>query len=425
MFKKHPNGLSVLFFTEMWERFGFYILMAILVLYMEHEFGWDDSTKGNYYGWFLGTVYFIPLLGGWLGDRVLGQINTAKVGSLFMCIGYIFLGLSSKENVLFFLIGLFLVAFGTGIFKVNMSVLVGNLYRTSPSLKDAGFNIYYMGVNIGAAVAPLAATLFSSYFGSYRLSFWAASIGMLVSFATFSSGQRRLVTTDHNKKDDGTQSQQNRLPDMNKKEFNQRIVTLVILFLIVIFFWIGFYQNGFALTLFAERSTTILSWLRPETYQFFNPFFILVLTPILLTVFARLNAKGKEPQTPVKIFIGMVVMGIAMAIMIPASMMGGNADAHNMSPMWLVSTYFVVTIAEIMISPMGQSFVSKVAPPKIQGLMMGGWFAATAAGSYGSGFMGKFYSDFLHHEYFLVLAGLLAFSAVLVLISMKTLRRFS
>jgi len=118
-------------------------------------------------------------------------------------------------------------------------------------------------------------------------------------------------------------------------------------------------------------------------------------------------------------------MGIAMAIMIPASLMGGNEDAHNMSPMWLISTYFVVTIAEIMISPMGQSFVSKVAPPKIQGLMMGGWFAATAAGSYGSGFMGKFYSDFLHHEYFIVLAALLVFSAVLVLISMKTLRRFS
>ncbi|MCX6169167.1 MAG: peptide MFS transporter [Ignavibacteriales bacterium] len=425
MFKKHPDGLPVLFFTEMWERFGFYILMAILVLYMEHEFGWDDSTKGNFYGWFLGTVYFIPLLGGWLGDRVLGQINTAKIGSLLMCIGYIFLALSSKNNVLFFLIGLFLVAFGTGIFKVNMAVLVGNLYRTTPVLKDAGFNIYYMGVNVGAAIAPLAATLFSSYFGSYRLSFWAASIGMIISFSTFTFGQKRLVVTDHNKKDDGSISHADRLPDMNKKEFNQRIVTLVILFLIVIFFWIGFYQNGFALTLFAERSTKILNWLRPETYQFFNPFFILVLTPILLTLFSKLNAKGKEPQTPVKIFIGMVVMGIAMAIMIPASLMGGNADAHNMSPMWLISTYFVVTIAEIMISPMGQSFVSKVAPPKIQGLMMGGWFAATAAGSYGSGFMGKFYSNFLHHEYFLVLAGLLGFSAILVLISLKILRRFS
>ncbi|PKL82823.1 MAG: MFS transporter, partial [Ignavibacteriae bacterium HGW-Ignavibacteriae-3] len=273
MFKKHPDGLPVLFFTEMWERFGFYILMAILVLYMEHEFGWDDSTKGNFYGWFLGAVYFIPLLGGWLGDRILGQINTAKLGSLFMAVGYIFLALSSKNNVPFFMIGLFLVAFGTGIFKVNMSVLVGNLYRVNPVLKDAGFNIYYMGVNVGAAIAPLAATLFSSYFGSYRLSFWAASVGMVISFATFTFGQKRLVVTDHNKKDDGTQLPADRLPDMDKKEFKQRIVTLVILFAIVIFFWIGFYQNGFALTLFAERSTTILSWLRPETYQFFNPFF--------------------------------------------------------------------------------------------------------------------------------------------------------
>ncbi len=423
MFKKHPNGLSVLFFTEMWERFGFYILMAILVLYMEHEFGWDDSTKGNYYGWFLAAVYFIPLLGGWLGDKVLGQINTAKTGSLLMCVGYIFLALSSKSNPLFFFIGLFLVAFGTGIFKVNMSVLVGNLYSSTPALKDAGFNIYYMGVNVGAAIAPLAATLFSTYFGSYRISFWAAAVGMVVSFFIFRSGEKRLVVTHHNKKrDDDNLSA---APAMEKNEFTQRIVTLVILFLIVIFFWIGFYQNGFALTLFAERSTQILSWLRPETYQFFNPFFILVLTPILLSFFARLNAKGKEPKTPVKIFAGMVVMGIAMAIMIPASLFGGNENAHNMSPLWLISTYFVVTIAEIMISPMGQSFVSKVAPPKIQGLMMGGWFAATAAGSYGSGFMGKYYSDFLHHQYFLILACLLAFSAVLVLISLKKLQRFS
>jgi POT family proton-dependent oligopeptide transporter len=422
VFKNHPKGLTVLFFTEIWERFGFYILMAILVLYMEKEFRWSDSTKGNFYGWFLGAVYFIPLLGGWLGDKVLGQINTAKIGSLVMSAGYIFLASSSKNNIPNFIIGLALVAFGTGIFKVNMSVMIGNLYHNDVKRKDAGFNIYYMGVNIGAAVAPLAATFFSNYFGSYRISFWAAAVGMIISFAIFSFGKKHIVTFNYYK-DKGTA--ENKPSEMGMEEFIQRIVTLIVLFIIVSFFWIGFYQNGFALTLFAERSTTVLGWLRPETYQFFNPFFILILTPLLLSLFSRLNLKGKEPQTPVKILIGMIVMCAAMAIMIPASLMGGNKNANDMNPMWLISTYFVVTLAEIMISPMGQSFVSKVAPPKIQGLMMGGWFAATALGSYGSGFMGKYYSDFQHHQYFIVLAGLLAFSAILALICMRKLKRFS
>lgn len=424
MFKKHPRGLAVLFYTEMWERFGFYILMAILTLYMEKEFGWDDSTKGDYYGWFLGAVYFIPLLGGYLGDKILGQLSTVKVGAFVMTVGYVLLALSNKNHVTLFVVGLFFVAFGTGIFKVNMSVLVGNLYQESVAQRDAGFNIYYMGVNIGAAVAPLAATLFFNLYESYNVSFWAASIGMIVSLLVFQFGKHKLVLSGSKTGNHGQTVKVAQI-EMSKSEFKQRIVTLVILFTIVVFFWIGFYQNGFALTLFAERSTVVLSWLRPETYQFFNPFFILVLTPILLSIFARLNAKGKEPQTPIKILIGMLVMGCAMAIMIPASLLGGNADANNMTPMWLISTYFVVTLAEIMISPMGQSFVSKVAPPKIQGLMMGGWFAATALGSYGSGFMGKFYSNFLHHEYYIILTCLLAFSVVLVLISLKKLKRFS
>jgi POT family proton-dependent oligopeptide transporter len=281
-----------------------------------------------------------------------------------------------------------------------------------------------MGVNIGAAVAPLAATLFFTLYASYNVSFWAASIGMVVSLLVFQFGKHKLVLSGSKTGNHG-QTVKVAQTEMSKSEFKQRVVTLVILFAIVVFFWIGFYQNGFALTLFAERSTVVLSWLRPETYQFFNPFFIIVLTPILLSIFVRLNAKGKEPQTPIKILIGMLVMGCAMAIMIPASLLGGNSDSNNMTPMWLISTYFVVTLAEIMISPMGQSFVSKVAPPKIQGLMMGGWFAATALGSYGSGFMGKFYSNFQHHEYFIILTGLLAFSVVLVLASLKKLKRFS
>jgi POT family proton-dependent oligopeptide transporter len=194
---------------------------------------------------------------------------------------------------------------------------------------------------------------------------------------------------------------------------------------IAVFFWVAFYQNGFALTLFAERSTKVFEFLRPETYQFFEPFFILLLTPLLLALFSRLNQRGKEPSTAAKIFYGMFIMGLSMIVMVFASLAGGDKDANLMSPAWLISTYFFVTMAEILISPMGQSFVSKVAPPRLQGVMMGGWFAATAVGSYGSGLLGKSYSDFAHHEYFLLLTGLLVFSAILVLVFMKRLKRFS
>jgi POT family proton-dependent oligopeptide transporter len=423
MLKKHPKGIMILFFTEMWERFGFYTLMAILVLYMGSEFGWNDSQKGDAYGIFLGLVYFIPLLGGYVGDKIFGQINTVRAGASLMVLGYIALALSSAENIAFFYIGLFLVAFGTGIFKVNIAVLVGNLYKDKPELKDSGFNIFYMGVNLGAMLAPLAATIISVVWDSYNISFWAAAVGMAIGIVNLQFGVKKLSASDtksaKNNGNDITTS------EISTAEFRQRIVTLSILFIIVIFFWVAFYQNGFALTLFAERSTLVIDWLRPETYQFFNPFFILILTPLLLGYFSKLNKVGKEPPTPVKIFIGMLIMGLSMVVMVFASLQGGNEDANNMFPSWLIGTYFVVTLAEIMISPMGQSYVSKVAPPKIQGLMMGGWFAATAFGSYGSGLLGKFYSDFAHHEYFLILTGLLVFSAVLVLMFMKKLKKFS
>ena len=196
MFKQHPKGMAYLFFVEMWERFGFYILMAIFVLYMEKEFGWSDAKKGDHYGWFLGAVYFLPILGGWIGDKFLGQINTIRVGSVSMIIGYIFLTLSGIDHLVSFYAGLALVAFGTGVFKVNISVLVGNLYHDKVHLKDAGYNIYYMGVNVGAALAPLVATIIGNIYGSYRLSFAAAAVGMSLSLIILQMGKRTLQTFD-------------------------------------------------------------------------------------------------------------------------------------------------------------------------------------------------------------------------------------
>jgi POT family proton-dependent oligopeptide transporter len=433
MLKKHPKGLAFIFFTEMWERVGFYTLMALLVLYMDKVLGWNDSRKGDFYGIFLALCYFTPLLGGWLGDRIFGQIRTVRAGAFLMALGYVGLAVSSAAHVTTFYAGLFLVGVGTGIFKVNMAVLVGNLYTDKVHLKDAAFNIYYMGVNLGAMIAPLVATVNSVVFHSYNLSFWVAAVGMVFAVIIFDVGRPHIRVADVKKRQAAAGGASTpsmtagaaALPAMDKREQSQRIMTLVILFLIVIFFWVAFYQNSFGLTLFAERSTVVLKLLRPETYQFFEPFFILVLTPFLLSLFALLRLRGREPSTPNKIFLGMLIMSLAMIIMVSASLAGGNKDQNIMSPAWLIGTYFIVTLAEILISPMGQSFVSKVAPPKIQGLMMGGWFAATAAGSYGSGLLGKSYSRFAHHQFFLILTGLLALAAVLVLVSMRKLKRFS
>jgi POT family proton-dependent oligopeptide transporter len=437
MLKKHPRALAFIFFTEMWERVGFYTLMAILVLYMDKVLGWSDTRKGDYYGIFLALCYFVPLLGGWLGDKVIGQVRTVRAGAFLMALGYVGLAVSGPGRVTTFYVGLLLIGLGTGIFKVNMAVLVGNLYADKVHLKDAGFNIFYMGVNLGAMVAPLVATVNNAVFHSYNLSFWVAAVGMVFALIIFRAGEPLIRPMDSRLGTGGRAPQEAaegalvsaapvaRSAAMDKKEEIQRIMTLVILFLIVIFFWIAFYQNFFGLTLFAERSTIVLSWLRPETYQFFEPFFILALTPLLLTLFSRLNLKGKEPSTPVKIIFGMVIMSLAMIVMFSAALAGGNRDQNIMSPSWLIGTYFLVTLAEILISPMGQSFVSKVAPPKIAGLMMGGWFAATAAGSYGSGMLGKFYSRMAHHEFFLLLAALMAVAAVLVTVFLKKLSRFS
>jgi len=442
---KHPRALGYIFFTEMWERVGFYTLMAILVLYMDNILKWSDSKKGDWYGIFLALCYFFPLAGGWLGDRVLGRLKTVRAGAVLMATGYIGLALSSVSQTTSFILGILLIAVGTGVFKVNMSVLVGNIYKGRPELKDAGFNIYYMGVNLGAMIAPLIATLNNAVFHSYHLSFWVSAAGLIIALLIFQAGRAHLALADdlreklksqelarkneaqdklHHHQDEASPGLR-KTDDNQGKDYTDRIFTLIILFAIIIFFWVAFYQNGFALTLFAARSTIVKNWLRPETYQFFEPFFILALTPLLLYILGQLRQKGQEPATPRKILLGMLFMTAAMFIMVVACLKGGNQDQNIVSPAWLIGTYFVVTIAEILISPMGLSFVSKVAPGRIRGLMMGGWYAAIAFGSYGSGFLGKFYSRFPHHQYFLILAGLLALAAVLVYLFMKKLERYA
>jgi len=423
MKEKHPKGLSILFMIEMWERFGFYIMSAIYVLYMKNKLNFDIATQGNLYALFLGSCYLFPLVGGYLGDKVLGTIKTVRAGAIMMAFGYTFLALSSINNISFFYIGLFLVGIGTGIFKVNMSTLLSNLYHDRTQLKDSGFNIYYMGVNVGATLGPFATNIIGILFDNYNISFWAAAVGMILAIVIFEMGKGKLIAVNPQKiaiqKSEAAGG-----ASMSKAEYKERILTLLVLFPIAAMFWLPFYQNGFALTKFADMSTVKVWWLRPEVFQAFGAVFIILLTPVILWIFHKFREKSKEPSTPTKIFIGMNMMGLAMVIMVIASILGGNNDQNIMSPLWLIATYFVITVGEVLISPLGQSYVTKVAPPSIQGFMIGGWFSATAIGVISSGLFGKIYDVVPHHSFYLILACISFFAAFLVFISMKKLKKY-
>jgi proton-dependent oligopeptide transporter, POT family len=424
MLNRHPRGLIVLFFTELWERFGFYTMSAVYVLYMQEKLGWGDARKGDFWGWFLACVYFVPIAGGWLGDRVLGHRGAIRIGAALMVVGYCALAASSREAIGLFYLGLLLVAVGTGLFKANISVLVGNLYPAGSPLKDAAFNIFYMGVNLGGLLGPLAATWIRRQLDSYNLAFAAAALGMVLSMVIFHRGRRHLAPAKAGglslaiAGDNGTTAS-------SISEDGQRIVTLAALFAIALFFWIGFFQNGLTFTLFAKRSTVEYWFLGPETYQAIDPLFILLLTPLVVWTFRRMQERGREPSSASKICAGQLIASVSLLVMVVASLSGGDRDQANMSPMWLVSMYLLIALGEILVSPMGLSFVSKVAPQRMRGLMMGLWFGALAAGGWGAGKLGGLYSAMPHHQYFLLIAALLFFGAVLAFLMRKRLDRFA
>ena len=444
MFKGHPKGLKVLFFSEMWERFGIYTMLAIFTLYMGHYFGWPDDKKGQVYGLFLALVYFSPVLGGYIADKFLGFPKTIAIGAILTGIGYGILAIPKPSELLFF-IGLFVVAMSNGLFKANISVMVGNLYEKNSPLKDSGYNIFYMGINVGAFLAPIAATFLRNSIGpefGYNAGFGAAATGMLFSFITFKLGQSSYRASAALVAE---QISNSTVPEevVSPKKEKDRIVALIIVYLIVVFFWMSFHQNGFALTLFADRSTRpmdlpdalrgvlyfILGISDPanaseaEFYQVFNPMFILLLTPFVIKFWGFLNARGKEPTTPAKIGFGMAICGIGFSIMIGASILGGDADAKSMSPLWLIGSYFVQTLAELCLSPMGLSYASKMAPHRWRGLLMGGWFAATATGNYLAGFVGSFYSTWSHTKFYSVLTVCCFISAFMIIVFLKKLNR--
>ena len=461
MFKNHPKGLIPAALSNMGERFGYYIMNAVLVLFLCSKFGLNEETSTLIYSFFYAGIYVLSLVGGYIADKTMNYKGTIISGLLVMTFGYIILSipvLATEGNTSWLLtvtcVALFLIAFGNGLFKGNLQAIVGQLYDNPKysSQRDSGFQIFYVFINIGGVLTPFVAPLLRSWWldannMSYNASFPAmcheylsvtdsmneenmnnlyalatqvghqggdiaefctryldvfntgihysfiASVAaMLISLGVFLAVKKGLPSPARRESAEGAGYTPEEKAAM-AKEIKQRMYALFAVLGIAIFFWFSFHQNGTSMSLFA-RDFVDTSTIAPEIWQAVNPFFVIVLTPIIILLFSSLAKKGKEISTPRKIAIGMGLAGIAYLFLTIYSLymnypsgtdfraLSEAAKAGLLSGPWvLILYYFFMTVAELFISPLGLSFVSKVAPKHMQGLCQGLWLGATAVGN--------------------------------------------
>jgi proton-dependent oligopeptide transporter, POT family len=394
----HPPGLYVLFFTEMWERYSFYSMMAILSLYMNEALHFDIAHVGRIYGLYTAGVYFLPLAGGLLADRLLGFNRAIIIGGVLMMFGHIALGI---ELMPFFYSGLILLACGSGLLKPNVSTIVGNLYRSRPELRDQGFNIFYVGINLGAFVSPLTVSWLRTNYG-WSAAFMSAAVAMLFSLVTF-IGFNRHVAEAATRVDTSTEAR-----TIAPAEARSRVITLLAVFTISTAFWLAFYQIFYTFTFWARDNTA--TTIAPERFQVFEPLGVIALSPVLVAVWMWLQRRNAEPSTPVKMLLGVVLCAGAFGMLGYAGTIGG--DTGRVSPLWLIAANIIIALGEIALSPMGLSLVNSIAPPRSRGLLMGGWFVSLALGGYLSGYIGAYWDRMPHSRFFAMVAVILVGTAV-------------
>lgn len=405
----HPKGLYVLFFTELWERYSFYSMMAILTLYMDEFLRFPHSVIGQVYGGYIGAVYLMPLLGGFIADRFLGPFRSVVVGGLLMTAGQFMLAVPSLP---FFFTALILLACGCGLLKPNISNIVGNLYRDNPEMRDAGYNIFFMGINIGAFISPLAVSYFRAHYG-WGVAFASGGFAMLPALAIFVAF-RHLIANAASRVQAGGPG----VVSLQASEARARTVALLLVFAIIIPFWIAFYQNGFTLTLWARDSTA--TTVPPERFQAINPLCIILFTPPVIALWSWLRRGGKEPTTVGKMLMGMLMCAACFAVMAAAGLAGG--DAGRVSSAWLVSAYALISLGEVFLSPMGLSLVNKVAPPGRKGLLMGCWFVGLSIGGYISGTLGTLWYHLPHSQFFVVVMAVIVVATALLAFARQRLQ---
>jgi len=507
MFENQPKGLYALALANTGERFGYYTMLAVFALFLRANYGLDAGWAGEIYSDFLMLVYFLPIVGGWLADK-FGFGRMVTIGILIMFAGYLLLSVPLGGDtfaLIVMLAALVLIGLGTGLFKGNLQVMVGDLYNDQKyaGQRDSGFSIFYMAINIGALFAPTAAVkimewaqqnLGTSVNDSYHFAFAVACASLILSIAIYYIFRGTFRHVEGGKKTaDNASAAVEELP---KEETKARIVALCLVFAVVIFFWMAFHQNGLSLTYFADEFTAktstgvesmafdvwnlvaiifivyagfslfqsktqkaklisglvilaavgFLLWkynvlsgevaVSAPIFQQFNPFYVVALTPVSLAIFGSLSAKGKEPSAPRKIAYGMVVAGLAYCLMavasfglpMPQTTVGPDGESvavhvADVTPQLLIYTYLILTFAELLLSPMGISFVSKVAPPKYKGLMMGGWFVATAIGNKLVGVGGYLWGNIPLWAVWSVFIALCIISAVFMFSIMKRLEK--
>jgi POT family proton-dependent oligopeptide transporter len=316
-----------------------------------------------------------------------------------MMLGHLALGV---EALPFFYSGLVLLACGSGLLKPNVSTLVGNLYRDRPSLRDQGFNIYYMGVNIGAFMAQVAVSVLRVRYG-WSIAFMSAAVAMLFSLVTFIAFNRHVAAAA--KKVDDTSAE---VKTLAPREVRARVITLFAIFGISLVFWLAFYQIFYTFSFWA-RDSTATSW-PPERFQTFESLGVILLSPVLVAIWVWLQRRNAEPSTPVKMLIGVGLVAGAFAMLAYAGSIGG--DTGRVSAQWLIWANVIIALGEIALSPMGMSLVNRLAPPNLRGLMMGGWFASLGLGGYLSGSIGRYWDTMPHSRFFLMVVGILLVVAV-------------
>ncbi|GAA5186451.1 peptide MFS transporter [Ferrimonas gelatinilytica] len=417
-FLGHPKGLFLLFTTELWERFSYYAMRAILVLYLVDRvseqggggLGWSQADALSLYGTFTGAVYLTPLIGGWLADNVLGQRKAILIGGAMMAIGQFMLGtphtwIPGMETTVFY-IGLATLILGNGLFKPNISTMVGDLYKEGDHRRDGAFTIFYMGINLGAALSGFLVAWAYTQFGhtevvngqeifvnDWQAGFVLAGIGMVLSLIIqFVWAQKLLgdIGTVPAAKLDRAQNQGSRKEPLTAQE-RDRIKVIMVMGLFTIIFWAGFEQAGGLMNLFTNEFTdrTIGTWEVPTTwFQSLNAIFIVIFAPVIASIWVRLGSK--EPNSPVKFALGLVLLAVGFLFMIGAVIEMDGDPTNKSSMWWLVGAYLFHTLGELCLSPIGLSMVTKLAPLRIASLMMGAWFLFIAMANKIAGVIGSF-----------------------------------
>jgi proton-dependent oligopeptide transporter, POT family len=425
MWLGHPRGLATLFFTEMWERFSYYGMRALLILYMvgsvqQSGLGFETGKAAHIYGLYTFLVYLMGIPGGYLADRFLGHYRAVLLGGIIIACGHFSMAVPS---VPMFFFGLGLIVLGTGLLKPNVSTMVGTLYTRDDPRRDAGFSMFYMGINLGAFIAPLICGWLGQKV-NWHFGFAAAGVGMVLGLIQYVAGRKYLTPVSEV---EAKPSLVAAAPVATREPFSRqdwlRISAAVILTLFAFMFWAGFEQAGSSLSLFADRATrlNIGSFTFPSSwFQSVEPMFVIMFSPIFAWIWLSLGRR--EPSSPAKFTLGLMFLAFSFLLLVPAAR-AFDASGAKVSPMWLVGLYFLQMLGELCLSPVGLSMVTKLSPPRIVGLMMGVWFLATALGNYAAGWLAGLLADRTYSQVFFFAFSSVAVATVVLALLIKPIKK--